>query len=119
MAASKNPHARLLHIQRETSWMSAAFGTMSQEAFAADIVSVRSAERGLLIISEAAKALPDELVEEYPDVEWHAIRAIGNVLRHSYEQIEPHRLWVIVTRDIPKLHELVGTMLSRHTPPNG
>lgn len=116
MAASKNPHVRLLHIQRETTWMLEAFASTSQEAFAADIVSVRSAERGLLIISEAAKALPDTLIAEYPDVEWHAIRAIGNVLRHNYEQIEPHRLWVIVTRDLQKLHQLVSNMLAEHSP---
>lgn len=88
----------------------------SQQVFAEDIVSVRSAERGLLIISEAAKALPDELVAKYPDVEWHAIRAIGNVLRHDYEQIEPHRLWVIVTRDLQKPHQVVGAMLAERSP---
>lgn len=116
MAASKNPHVRLLHIQRETTWMLDAFLSTSQQVFAEDIVSVRSAERGLLIISEAAKALPDELVAKYPDVEWHAIRAIGNVLRHDYEQIEPHRLWVIVTRDLQKLHQVVGAMLAERSP---
>jgi uncharacterized protein with HEPN domain len=116
MAASKNPHLRLLHIQRETTWMLDVFASASEETFVADVVSIRSAERGLLIISEAAKSLPDDLIATYPDVEWHAIRAIGNVLRHDYERIEPHRLWVIITRDLPKLHRLVGEMIAKHKP---
>jgi uncharacterized protein with HEPN domain len=84
MAASKNPLLRLLHIQRETTWMLEAFASESQDEFVANVISIRSAERGLLIISEAAKSLPDKLIAAYPDVEWHAIRAIGNVLRHDY-----------------------------------
>jgi uncharacterized protein with HEPN domain len=101
-----------MHIQRETTWMLAAFASTDQDAFARDLISIRSAERGLLIISEAAKSLPDELIAAYPQVEWHAIRAIGNVLRHDYEQIEARRLWVIVTRELPKLHQLVAEMIA-------
>jgi uncharacterized protein with HEPN domain len=116
MAATRNPLVRLMHIQRETTWMLDAFAAVSQEDFVANVISIRSAERGLLIISEAAKSLPDELIAAHSEVEWHAIRAIGNVLRHDYEQIEPHRLWVIVTKDVPKLHRLVGEMIAERKP---
>lgn len=43
-------------------------------------------QRGIEIISEAARHLPDELLERAPDVR-RQIRGIGNVLRHEYHKI--------------------------------
>jgi uncharacterized protein with HEPN domain len=116
MAPSKTPHIRLKHIKDELDWMIERLSALSFEAFAADVVNLRAAERGLLIISEAAKALPDEMLAPYPQIEWRAVRAIGNVLRHEYEHIDPHRLWVIVTRQLPELNEVVAELLRKHGP---
>jgi uncharacterized protein with HEPN domain len=118
MAASKTPHVRLLHIKGELDWMLRRFSRLSFEAFAADIVQLRAAERGLLIISEATKSLPEEMLASYPQIEWHAVRAIGNVLRHNYEQINPHRLWVILTVQLPALAPVIAELLEKHGPAN-
>jgi uncharacterized protein with HEPN domain len=118
MAASKTPYARLLHIKGELDWMFAEFSGQSFEAFAARAIQVRAAERGLLIISEAAKSLPDEMLAPYPQIEWHAVRAIGNVLRHSYDQVDPHRLWVTITAQLPDLAVVIAELLEKHGPPD-
>ena len=44
-------------------------------------------ERALLIISEAAKALPDDLLNQHPSVDWIGVRSLGNVLRHEYHTV--------------------------------
>jgi uncharacterized protein with HEPN domain len=50
---------------------------------------VRSAiERGIEIISEGARHVPDEYCDRFPDIRWRSIRAMGNVLRHEYFQID-------------------------------
>jgi len=58
MAATKNPRAGLGHIRDEIEAITIALRGTSHDAFIDDYVLRRAAERALLIISEAAKALP-------------------------------------------------------------
>ena len=44
-------------------------------------------ERGIEIISEASRRLPDELKARHPEIPWSKVAGIGNVLRHEYERI--------------------------------
>jgi uncharacterized protein with HEPN domain len=112
MSASKAPLLRLRHIRDELDWILPTFHDVSFESFAADIVQIRAAERGLLIISEAAKALPIDMLESYPQIEWHAVRSIGNLLRHEYERVEPRTLWRTVTVSLPRLSVVIDKMLA-------
>lgn len=41
-------------------------------------------ERGLTIVSEASRSIPDDLKGRYPHIRWIGVRDIGNVLRHQY-----------------------------------
>jgi uncharacterized protein with HEPN domain len=40
-------------------------------------------QRAIEIISEAARAIPEELAETRPEIPWPSVRGIGNVLRHD------------------------------------
>ena len=82
-----------------------------EEQFANNYILVRATERAILIISEAAKALPDELIGSYSEIDWPAIKAIGNILRHEYERVEPLILWNIVSDNLPVLHTVVTRMI--------
>jgi uncharacterized protein with HEPN domain len=53
----------------------------------------RIIERAIQIISEAVRALPEELRARYPDAPWADIIAIGNPLRHEYHRIDDKVLW--------------------------
>jgi uncharacterized protein with HEPN domain len=55
----------------------------------------------LLIISEAERRLGDEADALMPDQPWHAIRALGNVLRHEYGGVNIEAMWQIVANDLP------------------
>ena len=62
-------------------------------------------ERCLLRISEAARKLSavlDEIAPGQPDV-----RAVGNVLRHEYDAVDPAVIWQIVEKDLVPLHQAV------------
>jgi uncharacterized protein with HEPN domain len=43
------------------------------EAFSQSWLMQRAVERGLEIVSEASRGIPDELKAEFPDVPWHQI----------------------------------------------
>lgn len=69
-------------------------------------------ERGIEILSEASRHLPDTLKDRRPHIPWRKVAGIGNVLRHSYERIAHDVLWRVLQDDLAPLeivcrHELV------------
>jgi uncharacterized protein with HEPN domain len=72
----------------------------------------RISERAIQIVSEAARALPEELRARHPKVPWADIIAIGNPLRHEYHRIDDKVLWETATVDLPKLQLVILQMLA-------
>ncbi len=72
----------------------------------------RAVERGLEIISEASRGLPEADKAAYPDVPWSEIAGIGNILRHEYHRVEPRIIWNIFWTHLPVLTAAVNDMLS-------
>jgi uncharacterized protein with HEPN domain len=83
----------------------------NHDAFLDDYVLRRAAERALLIISEAAKALPNSLTDRYPEIAWRGVRGLGDVLRHDYERVDPDTLWEILTEKLPELAPVIARMI--------
>ncbi len=71
----------------------------------------RAIERGLEIISEASRGLPDEEKLRHSDVPWTPIAGIGNILRHEYHRVEPLIVWNITQTHLPSLARAVREML--------
>ena len=112
MAATRNPRNRLLHIRDEIEGLSAAVRGVTFEQYRDSYTLRRVTERALQIISEAARALPDDLTARHPGAPWRAIIGIGNILRHEYQYLDDRRLWEVVTVHLPQLREVVLAMLA-------
>lgn len=102
---------RLLHIQDEIQSLAPYVSKSTRAEFLNDYLLIRATERAVLIVSEAARALPDTLIAQQPDIDWSAIRAIGNSLRHDYDHVEPLILWAIVDYEFPKLKKAIDQLL--------
>jgi uncharacterized protein with HEPN domain len=107
MAASKNPTVRLRHILDEAEAIRAATADIDFETFRDTWMIRRAVEHGLLIIAEACKSLPTELKTRHPAIPWARVEALGNVLRHEYQDIDPKVLWRIVHEQLPVLADSV------------
>ena len=81
------------------------------ELFASSWIMQRAVERGLEIISEASRALPDNMKTQAGDVPWTQIAAIGNILRHEYQRVEPRIVWNITREHLPRLETAVRDLL--------
>ena len=92
-AASKSPRLRLLHMRDEIENLGRELADLHIETWRESYSLRRTTERAIQIVSEAARALPEELRERYPDVPWADIIAIGNPLRHEYHRIDDKVLW--------------------------
>lgn len=83
-------HARLriVHIRDEISFLRDVLAGSTAIAAVADPLRRRAIERSLQIISEAARHIPQEWTDRFPQIEWRAIRAMGNRLRHEYHRLD-------------------------------
>jgi uncharacterized protein with HEPN domain len=85
--------------------LAAAVSDVDFEAFSASWVLRHAAQRGLEIISEAARHLPAELTDREPAIRWAEIRAVGNLLRHEYHRVSDAAVWAVLTDDLLPLRD--------------
>ena len=64
-------------------------------------------QRAIEIISEASRAIPDELTRRRPEIPWRRVRGIGNVLRHDYEGLSDRIIWNVVVDELPRLKSAI------------
>jgi uncharacterized protein with HEPN domain len=112
MAASKSPRARLLHIRDEIEGVAATVKGLTFDRYQDSYIHRRAVERAAQIVSEAAKALPQEFLTKYGEAPWSSIVAIGNVLRHEYQRLDDRRMWEIATIHLPALEPVVRRMIA-------
>ena len=91
-------------IERFTTGLNADGLAQNEQAFYAVL-------HALLIISEAARRLGSEAEALVPDQPWQSIRALGNVLRHAYDGVDPRVIWKIVSDDLDGLKRAVEQAL--------
>jgi uncharacterized protein with HEPN domain len=91
--------------------IAAATAGKSLEDFREDWLLKHGVQRGIEIISEAARHIPDELLHAAPDVPWKQVRGIGNVLRHEYHKIADPIVWAVVTDSLPPLRAGIERIL--------
>jgi uncharacterized protein with HEPN domain len=60
-------------------------------------------QRGIEIISEAARHIPPDLQQSQPDIPWKQFTGIGSVLRHEDHRIADDIVWRVVVDALPKL----------------
>ena len=74
---------RLTDMLEPISRVREATVDISLDQFAANWQKAWLVERGIEIISEASRYLPDELKARHPQMPWQDVAGIGNVLRHD------------------------------------
>jgi len=69
--------------------------------------------RHLQILGEAARALPDEIREKAPDVEWKKITGMRHVLVHDYFGIDRDIVWTTVDKELGPVKASLTSLLER------
>jgi uncharacterized protein with HEPN domain len=69
--------------------------------------------RHLQIIGEAARRLPEEIRNLAPDIPWHKIIGMRNILVHGYFEIDLDVVWDAVQQDVPPLKLAVEALLEK------
>jgi uncharacterized protein with HEPN domain len=104
---------RLLDIVEAAEHVRSVLAGVSLEAFEQDWQKRWLVERGVEIISEASRRLPDDLKERRPEIPWRKVAGIGNVIRHDYERVAPDVLWKLALDDLPLLEKVCREELAK------
>ena len=112
MTAGTSARVRLLHMRDEIESLSRELAGQSFETYRESYALRRITERAIQIVSEAARAISEELRALYPDAPWVDIIGIGNPLRHEYHRIDDKVLWETATSDLPKLQPIIQRILA-------
>jgi len=112
---SLSPLEYLRHILDEAQYLMERAAMMSCEQFLSDGTAKRAFARSIEIIGEAAKKVPPELKQRYPDTEWRAIAAMRDRVIHHYFGVDYEIVWDVAANKAPALHAQIMEILRRET----
>ncbi|MEW5963481.1 MAG: HepT-like ribonuclease domain-containing protein [Pseudomonadota bacterium] len=84
------------------------------DGFRNSSADVRAASYAVMVISEAVRRIPEAWLAEQPDTPWHAIRSIGNKLRHEYQRVSDVIIWGIISTQSNGLKAAVEAIIAKH-----
>ncbi|WP_347491271.1 HepT-like ribonuclease domain-containing protein [Desulfoscipio sp. XC116] len=83
------------------------------EVFAKDSVYRNATALCVLQIGELTSNLTDDFKKTYAGMPWTQIKALRNVIAHSYGKIDVESLWETITGDIPKLKTYCSSIIQK------
>ena len=84
---------------------------MDHEAFYADDRSVDAVVYNLIVIGEAARLVPEEVVARTAAIPWARMRGMRNVLAHEYFGIDRAVVWTTIRQNLPPIVPLLQALL--------
>lgn len=76
---------------------------MGYEEFVTDEKTVDAVLRNFEVIGEAAKNVPEDVRQEYPEVPWSEMAGMRDKLIHGYATVELQIVWMTVEEELPTL----------------
>ena len=83
---------------------------MDFDAFAGDRKTVNAVVRSLEVMGEAAKRIPEEVREKYPQIPWKRMTGMRDKLIHEYSGVDLEIVWGVVKEELPPLKPLFERM---------
>ena len=85
------------------------------DIFSDDPIYRNAAALCILQIGELVGKLSEEFRIAHPGVPWRQIKAMRNIVAHSYGTIDPEVTWEVMTEDIPKLKSYCNQILTEES----
>jgi uncharacterized protein with HEPN domain len=104
--SSNRERDRLLDIVENAQYVADYLNGMGFKQFAGSRMTVDAIERCLQRITEAVIRIGEERIAAIaPEIPFHALRGLGNRLRHEYDMIDHEIIYAAAVNDVPRLAE--------------
>ena len=80
---------------------------MTFDQFAEDRKTIDAVVRNFIVIGEAASHLPDDFIEQHPELPWREMRDIRNIVVHEYFGVDNLIVWDTVKKNLPPVLPLL------------
>lgn len=107
----KDPQILLKHILENLELIEGFTKDLSREEFHKSAKTQYAVLRGLEIIGEAARNLPEDFKARHGDIPWEDIAGMRNRIIHEYFGVDLEVVWGTIRRDIPNLKRKVEGIL--------
>jgi uncharacterized protein with HEPN domain len=102
-------------ILREAEFLTAQTDQTTLGVFIADEVKKRAFVRSLEIIGEVAKKIPQNIRDQYPEIEWKKISGMRDRLIHDYGGVDYLIVWDVVKKRVPQLTSLMRSIIAANS----
>jgi len=86
-------------------------GDMTKQEFEADERTSYAVIRALEVAGEAARHIPEEIIQRYPKVPWSDMIGMRNVLIHDYIEVDLEAVWLTVKDDLPEAEQEIRRII--------
>lgn len=66
--------------------------------------------RNLEVIGEAARNIPKETKDQYPEISWRKIESMRNRIIHEYFNVDLEIVWDTIQKDLPTLEDQIKSI---------
>ncbi len=108
----KESYERLIHIQKAILEIESFTHDVSKNDFLNDQLLSSAVLFQFSVIGEAIIYVETYLLNKY-EFPWHQVRAFRNLISHEYFNIKLEAVWDIVVNDLPKLKQVIETILKK------
>jgi uncharacterized protein with HEPN domain len=85
----ENWQERVRHILDAIAEIVGFIGQLSREDFLAEAKTLKAVSADLAIIGEAARHVPNDIVQAHPEIPWALMRGMRNRIVHGYYVVDP------------------------------
>lgn len=82
------------------------------EEFSGNDLLLSAVERKFIVIGEAVRHIPNEIITAYPSVPWRQMADMRNLVAHVYWGVNPRNLWDTIHQDLPPVVPLLKKVLA-------
>lgn len=104
---------RVEHILAAIAEIESFLSGMNRDQFFADPKTLKAVAADLAIVGEAARWIPDAVVELSPEIPWAVMRGMRNRIVHGYYQVDATIVWDTCQNDLPPLIEPLRQLLQQ------
>ncbi|MDQ1326723.1 MAG: hypothetical protein QG641_3 [Candidatus Poribacteria bacterium] len=92
---------------------------IAYDEFINDKKTIFAVERGIEIIGEATKRIPNSIKNKYPEIPWKDMAGIRDKVSHDYNGIDLVIIWKTIQQNLPELKAMLSDMIAELKTRNG